>query len=641
MQSWYIFKLTVLILLIIILQSLPTTAEDLYFTILHTNDEHSSLVPRRPLSWYGQHPLDMTVGGFSRLATAVHEIRDQKQQGEEPLLLLSGGDYLGGAPYAWLILKGMAKELEIMQEIGYDVITIGNHEFDYGPDILAQYLQRAGYPEANERTVLLSTNVKPPEHHLLQEVGIKKTHREELENGLVIGFLGLLGLQAQSYAPDTGDVVFINPYAAAREAVASLQEESVDIIIAITHSGLEEDRELARSVPGIHIIVGGHCHTALHEVEIVQETIILQAGSLLEYLGVLELAYNRGEDTLHIRNEENNTPFLIPLDDRYLEDPTIEERIQGATEEMDGWMEELTGGQFSHLFEEIVYTDFPLSHSSTLQEMPFGNFLTDAIRFMAGEKLGEPVDFALQADGLIRGSLIPKESPLERGRITLYDLAELSSIGRGFDNSPGNSLSAFYLSGEEVWRLLEVNVFLSHYLDKNYFFQFSGLRYQYDPRRIIYFTIPIRKTPFPSARAVLQADQYVGVGPQKVDDTDYQPLEKSDEDLYLVVCDTSLLSFLPMVGEVLPKLMIKPRDEKGVPYERLEDTVIQVEGREYKVWQALLEYASQQPQNEMGRPQIPPYYAETHHRILTTRGIPFVTWPLLGLLLLTAGVLLF
>lgn len=636
MPSPWVLKFLLLILILSTWMAVQATAEVLPFTILHTNDEHSSLNPRR---WIDDP--SSTVGGFSRLATAVQEIKREKKREDEPLLLLSGADFIGGSPYAWLILQGMAVELTLMQEIGYQVITIGNHEFDYGPHTLARYLQEAGYPEANEKTVLLSSNIHPPAHYLLHEVGIEKTHIQTLENGLVVGFLGLIGLQAQEYTVDTGEVIFQDPEVAAREAVAVLQKAEVDVIIAITHSGLHEDRELARNVPGIHLIVGGHCHTALHEPERVLDTLIVQAGSRLEFMGLVELAYNREEGKLHLRNEENQTPYLIPLDDSFPEDERIQKKVEEATEVMAGWIQELTQGCFSGLYDEVAYSDFKLSHSSPLEETPFGNFVTDAMRLVAEEKTGKPVDFAFQAHGMIRGSLLPREEPGREGLLTFYDLTELSSLGRGADNSPGNSLSAFYLTSEEVWRVLEVTVFLSQHISESFFFQVSGLRYQYDAGRTTFFTVPFLKTPLPSARAVLQVEKFIGEGIQGQNPVDYRPLERGDGNLYRIVCDTTLLTFLPLVGEVLPRLTIVPRKHTGEPYERLEDTIIRIEGREYKVWQALLEYASAQPQNELGRPHIAPYYQKTHHRIEATRGLPFVTWPLLALLLLTAGILFF
>ena len=116
---------------------------ELFFTILHTNDEHSALSPS-PLVDYSPEENNPTLGGYARLAQAVKDIRAAKGAANEPVLLLSAGDYLGGSPYSWLGLNGEAPDLTIMNKIGYDAVNIGNHEYDYGPELLAQYLQAAG-----------------------------------------------------------------------------------------------------------------------------------------------------------------------------------------------------------------------------------------------------------------------------------------------------------------------------------------------------------------------------------------------------------------------------------------------------------------------------------------------------------------
>ncbi|OPL11306.1 MAG: hypothetical protein AVO34_08805 [Firmicutes bacterium ML8_F2] len=108
--------------------------DELLLTVLHTNDEHSAVIPHSPTVDYHPERENPTVGGFARLASAVRMIRREKESAGEPVLLLSAGDYIGGSPYSWLIPEGVAPELTIMQAIGYDAVTIGNHEYDYGPE---------------------------------------------------------------------------------------------------------------------------------------------------------------------------------------------------------------------------------------------------------------------------------------------------------------------------------------------------------------------------------------------------------------------------------------------------------------------------------------------------------------------------
>jgi len=228
--------------------------QEIFFTIMHTNDEHSSLAPRGPAVDYHPELPDPTVGGIARLATAVEQIREQKEARGEPVLLFSGGDFLGGAPYAWLLLEGFSAELDLMLEMGYDAVVIGNHEFDYGPELLASYLKKAGFPAAGDKMGLLASNIQVPSEHPLEEVGLEENRIIELENGLKIGLMGLIGKDAVSVATNTGDLEFAEQHETARRIVGELQEAGADIIINISHSGVGEEKDLAADVPGIDVI---------------------------------------------------------------------------------------------------------------------------------------------------------------------------------------------------------------------------------------------------------------------------------------------------------------------------------------------------------------------------------------------------
>ena len=171
------------------------SAQEQRFTILHTSDEHSVLTSL-PAVDYHPEISNPTLGGFARLSGLVKQIRAEKSG--ESVLLFSSGDFIGGSPYAWLILEGYSPEIELMMQIGYDATTIGNHEFDYGPDALTEYLKRAGYPEANEKLPLIISNVNIPDGHSLLDVALLPHKIMELENGLKLGLFGILGIDAYS-----------------------------------------------------------------------------------------------------------------------------------------------------------------------------------------------------------------------------------------------------------------------------------------------------------------------------------------------------------------------------------------------------------------------------------------------------------
>ncbi len=609
-----------------------SSSEELYLTILHTNDEHSAIIPHSPTVDFHPYREDPTIGGYARLASAVNQIREEKILSEEPVLLLSAGDYIGGSAYSWLIPEGYAPEINIKHAIGYDAVVIGNHEYDYGPDILAEYFMKAGYPEAHDQTVVLASNTAaPPEHPLKANDLYRDKELVELDNGLKVGLFGLIGKQAVSYTTANEPVQFEDQHETARKMVEQLKSEGAQLVIAITHSRVEEDVDLALDVDGIDIIVGGHCHTALYEPIIENDTIILQAGSLLEYLGQLELAYNPETEELRILNRENEQPFLIKLDHSIPLDPEIDEIVNAYTNKLNQFLSEKTDGQFDHILDTVVFSEYIIPNKPPLQESPFGNFVTDAMRLVTEEKTGRSIDIAIQANGSIRGSLEPGTMPHALGQVSVYDLTELIGLGIGPDGTAGYPIVVAYLTGDEIRRSLEVAVLLAELMGDTYFLQFSGLRYDYNPQNATFLTVPFLDLPLPTTRAVTSAEIYTGDGRQDINDEFFEPVEWGDQELYSLATDSYILSFLPMVGEMLPQLDIVLKDAEGNPLseEQLDELIVYVEESELKVWRTVLEYAAGQPEGESGLPEIEPYYASDADRINQVQTMPLITWPIL------------
>jgi len=626
------------------LQSYSDATDELHLCILHTNDMHSALIPHSPAVDYRPGEENPAIGGFARLATAVNEIRENKSREGEPVLLLDAGDFLGGGAFAWLALNGSAPELTIMQEMGYDAVTIGNHEYDYGPDVLAQYLLKAGYPEAHQETLVLASNTEAPSDHQLATQSLyRKTGIFELENGLRLGVFGIVGKDAILAMGDSGDVQFLDQHQTARQMVYELEEQGADVIVAISHSGADQDRELAKKVPGIDIIVGGHCHTALHEPVLQGTTIIVQAGSLGMYLGQLELAYNSNTGEVRVRNEENDHPFLIPIDSSFACDPQIDGLVKEYTLDLNTYVEEVTSGKFDDVMSTVARSDFVLSNLPSLSETALGNFVTDAMRFVAQEFIGEKVDIAGQANGNIRNSISPGTMGYSAGNISFYEITEATSVGRGLDGYPGCPIASVYLTGEEVRRVLEITVLLQEFMGDSYFLHFSGLRYSYSPTNAVFLTVPFVNLPVPTTRAVTRAELYTGDGIQPVNGEEYIPLKRGDEKLYHLVTNAYLLLFLPLVTDMLPQLEVAPKNADGepVPLDRIDELIIRHEdGREFKVWEAVVIYAAAQLSGEGGVPEIPDCYSSVGGRITKVWTFPLLGWLLLILAVIVTGIIL-
>jgi 5'-nucleotidase / UDP-sugar diphosphatase len=534
-------------------------------------------------------------------------------------------------------------ELKLKQMIGYDAVTIGNHEYDYGPDILADYYIEAGYPAAHEQTVILASNTIAPAEHPLASKGL---YRESkiivLENGLKVGLFGLIGKQAISYTTANEPVSFADQHETAKRLVGELRAEGADLIIVLAHSGLEEDIELARAVTGIDVIIGGHCHTALEEPVIENGTIIVQAGSLLKYLGRLDITYNAADGSVRLRNIEHEVPYLLLLDYNYPLDPEVNAVIEEHTLLLKELITLQTDGRFQHIHDTVMLSEFEILNYPPLKESPFGNFVADAMRLITEKKTGHKVDFALQANGSIRGSVTPGTMPHSLGKVSVYDLGELVGLGIGPDSYAGYSIVAAYLTGEEMMRVLEVAALLSEMLGDTYFLQFSGLRYSYNPVNAILFTVPFLDLPVPTTRSVISAERYIGEGRQGPDDQFYLPLERGDEELYCLVTDSHIVSFLPMVGEMLPQLDIVLKDKDGNPVDtdNLDSLVVNLDGHDLKVWATVLEYAASQPVGASGFPEADYYYAVTADRINKAWSFPLVVLPVLAVAALVVIVVL-
>ncbi len=611
--------------------------DEIDFTILHTNDAHGAMIPHSSAIDYHPERENPTIGGYARLADAVAEIREEKKKTGEPVLLFSGGDFIGGTAFSWLVPESYAPELSVKQEIGYDAVVIGNHEFDYGAANLADYLLKAGYPQAHEHTAVLGSNFRVPNDHLLQAQNLYlDNHLITLKNGLKVGIFGLMGKDAADVTYDHAPVEFTDQHEAAERMVAELEGQGAQVIVALTHSGVDEDLALARDVSGIDVIVGGHCHTALQEPLVENDTIIVQAGAHLEYLGQLELAYNSARGEVRIRNLESEASFLHRLDSSYKKDPEIDAAVAVYKERLNELVYERTDGEFRHILDPVMFSDFKIPDYPPLQESPFGNFVTDAMRLVAGDKTEHNPDFAIQANGAIRGSVVPGSMPHSMGQVSFYDLTELVGLGIGADNEAGYPLTAVYLTGDEILQLLEVAALIEEVMGNTYFLQFSGLRYEYNPQNAILFNIPFIDLPIPTTGAVVSAERYTGEGRQGFDDREYTAIKEGDQELYCLITDSYVVSFLPMVNELVPQLDVTLKDREGNPIgeEEIKEQILYVNGRELKVWQAVVEYAAGQPEGTAGLPEAESYYASTAGRINRVWTFPYIAWLVLALAIL-------
>jgi 5'-nucleotidase len=452
------------------------------FTILHTNDMHSAFIGMAPAADYTPFTLndDKTRGGYARLAALISTRREALcDQG--PVLTLDAGDYSMGTPFA-AATRELGGELQLMGRMGYDATTFGNHEFDLGPEGLGQAIAAA--VRAGRMPAVLASNSDfsggdPTLADLrrLADEGVIRRYAVIERGGLRFGLFGLLGKEAQIYTSG-GATQFPDPVETARALVKTLREtEKVDVVIALSHGGVVkgpdgrfndgEDVQLARAVPGIDVVIGGHSHTVLHEPIIVNgRTPVVQTG--LEGKNLGELVIGLDGSTLTVEAFR-----LHPIDDSIMGDRAIADKI-----------DELKASVTAAVFASRGYSiDQPLAIAprdlvNTYTDIAAGtllaNLCTDAFRHAT------QADIGFTANGMMRAPLLRGKT----GVVTVYDVFAVAPLGAGvLDPTAGSTLVTGWFTGSDVKQLLEFFLIDSPAHPGEYFPRASGLRFHYDPSR--------------------------------------------------------------------------------------------------------------------------------------------------------------
>lgn len=254
--------------------------------ILHTNDTHSNIEP-----FSSSHPKFPNLGGVAKRAALINQIRSE----EANVLLLDAGDIFQGTPY-FNKYKGVL-EMKVMQEMKYDVVTMGNHDFDIGISGYVQAKKHADFQVVNCNYQLDKTALKE----------LVSPHTIIKRGGLKIGIVGvgidLNGLIASEVAQQ---IPYLDPLVAVQKEVTILRSKGCDYIICLSHLGFDypnenkvSDKILAQNTAGIDLIIGGHTHTFLGSAitvknKIGENTLINQVGYAGLFLGRIDITFQQG-----------------------------------------------------------------------------------------------------------------------------------------------------------------------------------------------------------------------------------------------------------------------------------------------------------------------------------------------------------
>lgn len=421
--------------------------------VIHTNDLHSRIesVNKYDSTCSGDDEAEgKCFGGVARVATKINELRDTLQDAGENVVVLDAGDQFQGS-LMYTTYKGAA-EAEFMENIGYDVMAVGNHEFDDGPEGLAGFLDKVSFP-------VISGNIDVSPSPDLK--GRVPTYTVLEVGGEKVGIVSALATDTVDTS-SPGPVTFEDEIQSLKADVAALEAMGVNKIIALTHVGYRKDQEIAAAVPGIDAVVGGHSHTYLSASDPKRAGAyptwvdqgngvivpVVQAYAYSRYLGHLELSFD----------DEGNLIFAggdtIPLDASVTPDADIAARVAELAGPIEAIKQKPVG---------LAATNIDGNRENCRQiECAMGNLVADA---MLEREKDKGITIAIQNGGGLRASI-------DEGEITMGEVLTVLPFQ--------NTIATFTASGAEVVEALENGV--SKVEDgAGRFVQVAGLTYTFDP----------------------------------------------------------------------------------------------------------------------------------------------------------------
>ncbi len=561
-------------------------------TILHTNDLHAHLMGYGPEAEYTPDVAgdDGTIGGIARIAAMADRIR---ASADHPVLLVDAGDWRAGSLFQLLDTTD-APGLQVFQALGYDVTTIGNHEWDWGTADLAAVIE-AGDAEGVDVPIVASNMVTDPSNPgddaieaLVASGRIATTYLLEVDGGPAVGFFGLLGENAASVAPAATPVTFGDLAEAAGAAVAELQDAGADLVVALSHSGLSadlpasEDVLLAEAVPDLDVIVSGHTHTVVEEAILAGEhdTVIVQAGAYAAWLGQVDLV--RDDDGWALESY-----VLHPVHDQAKGNADVTALVDGLVDALDAGPLAALGTSY---FDPVAEVPGDVTMEACT-ESGLGNLVTDAFRARTNAMRPDlPVDFGFESQGVIRDDLLAGATGIQ----SFADVFRVLPLGYGADGRPGYALVDFWVTAEELVDTCEVTASISPDYGCDYFIEVSGLRCNLDRER----------AQFNRAQSV---DRWTGDA--------WEPIPMGTGALYHITVDSYVASLMGVLeGLTYGAIVVTPKDAEGNPIPSvaamLFDADPDTDGiQELKLWEALRDYmASFDDTDSDGLPDLPDRY---------------------------------
>jgi 5'-nucleotidase len=424
---------------------------DYTLNILHINDWHSRIESNNKYESTcsaEEEGKGECIGGAARLVTAIADAR--KALDGQNVLLLNGGDNFQGSLF-YTTYKGAA-EAEFLNQMKFDAMTVGNHEFDDGEGALVPFLEKIQFP-------VLSANVHPDAQ---SKVGdrIKPSIVVEV-GGQKIGIIGAVTNDTPEISSPGPHITIDDDIKNITAEVEKLKAEGVNKIIALTHVGYPRDKEMIARIPGVDVVVGGHSHSLLSNTDPKAEgpyptmvdnpdgykVPVTQAASYSKYLGEFKVVF----DDNGVVKEASGDPLF--LDASVKPDEAVLARIK----ELGAPIEELKNKEVSEAAAPIDGS----RDNCRARECEMGNLVSDAI---LDRVKGQGVEIVIQNGGGLRASI-------DQGVITMGDVLTVLPFQ--------NTLATFQISGKDLVASLEGGVSEIEEV-KGKFPQVAGLKYSFD-----------------------------------------------------------------------------------------------------------------------------------------------------------------
>lgn len=591
-------KLVVIWLIAVIVLPLMTgmqvwaKTEPKQLDILFTHDTHSHLNSFTTIV----NGEKKEAGGFAKLKTLI----DEHKKVNSDTLVMDGGDFSMGT-LVQTVYDTEAAELRMLGQIGCDVTTLGNHEFDYQSKGLADMLNAA----KNSGDTVPSLVLCNVDWDAMEEAGLSEGQKQiqsafekyqvkdyvvVQKGNIKIAVLGVFGKDALVCAP-TCELVWKDPVKAAKQTVEKIKKkEKVDMIACVSHSGTwdeadkSEDEILAKEVPDIDLIISGHTHSQLDKPIQHGNTYIVSCGEYGKSLGTISMT-QKDDGRWKATSYE-----LIPVSDEVNPDETTQAKIDALMDTVDiNYLAKFGYTRKEVLAENDIEFNSLDEMSTRHEELNLGDIISDAYVYAVENSDnydGDPVDVAVVPSGTVRDTYA-------KGEITVEAVYNSFSLGIGKDGLAGYPLISAYLTGKELKLVAEIDASISDFMTTARLYC-SGLNFTFNPHRMILNKV---------------TDCYLT-------GQDGKREEIQDDKLYHVVTDLYTGQMLGSVMDISYGLLsIIPKDKEGNPIEDLEEYAIMEENQELKAWVAIARYMQSFDDTDGdGIANVSEYYATTHGR---------------------------